>query len=95
MLDITDTVALLICEVKLCNSYFGNLLVKLYILFVNLRASCQTGKSSNDLIVDKCLNLRFTNLPISQSRQKTKSETIDQSADRPIRLSVNQDQFIS
>src|SRR5665648_156896 len=67
MLDIKDTVALLIWEVNPCNSSFGNLLVKLYILLVNLRASFQTGKSSNDLIVDKYLNLRFINLPICLS----------------------------
>ena len=67
MFDIIDTVARLICEVKPYNSSFGNLLVKLYILFVNLWASCHTGKFSNDLIVDKCLNLRFINLPIYRS----------------------------
>ena len=54
MLDKIDTVVRLISEVKLYNSSFGNLLVKLYILLVNFRASCQTGKSSNDFMVDNC-----------------------------------------
>ena len=44
---------LLIYDVKPYNSSFGNLLVKLYILFVNLRASFQTAKSSNDFTVGK------------------------------------------
>ena len=67
MLDIIDTVALLICEVKPYISSLGNLLVILYILFVNLRASFQTGKSSNDLIVAKCEFLSGINRPIFQS----------------------------
>jgi len=91
MLAIIETVARLICEVKPYNSSFGNLLVKLYILFVNFRASCQTGKSSNDFMVDKYLNLRFINLPIDQSaNQRTICQSI-QSSGLPVCQSANQD----
>ena len=94
MLDKIYTVARLISvsEVKPYNSSLGNLLVILYILFVNLRASFQTGKSSNDLIVAKCEFLSGINRPIFQSanlpiyRSKSKKE----STNRPIYRSAGQ-----
>ena len=78
--DIIETDALLIWEVNPYNSSLGNLLVKLYILFVNLRASFQTGNSSNDFIVDKdqSSNLKqSSNLPIGQSTNQDKNKIKD------------------
>jgi hypothetical protein len=52
ILDMMETEALLICEVKPYNSSFGNLLVRVYILIVNFLASCQIVSSSNNFTVD-------------------------------------------